>query len=217
MSKRFLGACAALVALAATAACTTTTYRSYEGNAAEALPWDREIVYDVDPAIYASPPACVLVAPAAPDTPLSKTIERALARHLGEKVSRAIGPAERRRAERELALDLSDARDRLHFASASGCAAILEWTVLAATDEYALVFSQRRFGLEVALTLPGGGATLWQAAHVAQRSDGGIPLSLVSVPLAAFEASRFHQDEDIVASMVEDVVRRLFVTLPDLG
>ena len=213
MSPRVLGACAALIALAASAACTTT-YRSYDGTAAAALPWDREIIYDVDPAIYSSAPECVLVAPAAPDSPLSEIIERALARHLSEKVSRVIGPAERRRAERELALDLSDARDRRHFASASGCGAILEWTVLAAEDDYAVVFSQRRFGMEVALTRPGDGAKLWQAAHVARRADGGLPLSLVSVPLAAFEATRFHQDEDIVASMVEDVARRLFVTLP---
>ena len=208
----------AAAALAA-AACTTTTYRGYDGEPAGALPWDREIVYEVDPAIYAASLACVVVAPAphGEDSPLAEIIERALARHLSERFGRVIGPAERRRIERELAFDLSAVGDRRHFAQGSGCRVFLDWTVLAATEDYAVVFSQRRFGMEITLSQPGAGAPLWQAAHLTRRAEGGLPLSLVSVPLAAFEATRFHRDHDIVASMVEDVVRRLFVTLPDLG
>ena len=202
-----------------TAACTTTTYRGYDGEPAGALPWDREIVYEVDPAIYATSLACVVVAPAphGEDSPLAEIIERSLARHLSERVGRVIGPAERRRLERALAFDLSAAGDRRHFGDSTGCSAFLDWTVIAASDEYALVFSQRRFGIEVTLSQAGAATVLWQAAHLTRRAEGGLPLSLVSVPLAAFEATRFHQDQDIVASMVEDAVRRLFVTLPDLG
>ena len=127
-----------------------------------------------------------------------------------------IGPTERRQLERELAFDLNTSADRGHFADTSVCRIFLDWSVLAATTDYAVVFSQRHFGIEVALSQSDGGTVLWQAAHVARRAEGGLPLSLVSVPLAAFAAIRFNHDDDIVASMVDDVVRRLFVTLPDL-
>ncbi len=209
---------AVVLAAVSVAACTTTTYRGYDGAAEESLPWDRDIASDVDPAIYLAPLSCVVVAPTSQgeDSPLGEIIERALARHLSERVRRVIGPTERRRMERELVFDLNDAGDRRHFGDASGCRAFLDWTVLAAASDYAVVFSQRRFGMEVTLSHPGGGTFLWRAAHVARRTEGGLPLSLVSVPLAAFEATRFHQDEDILASMVDDVVRRVFVTLPDL-
>ena len=59
--------------------------------------------------------------------------------------------------------------------------------------------------------------TLWKARHTASRSDGGLPLSPFSAPLSAFQAASLAGDDDVTPSMVEDVVRRLFATLPNSG
>ena len=53
-----------------------------------------------------------------------------------------------------------------------------------------------------------------QAAHTAQRSDGGVPLSLIGAPVSAFRAARFNQDSDVLPSMVDDALRRIFASLP---
>ena len=61
----------------------------------------------------------------------------------------------------------------------------------------------------------GDGRELWKARHQGIRSDGGLPLSPVSAAVSSFEATRFHLDDDITASLTDDVVRRLIATLPD--
>ena len=37
------------------------------------------------------------------------------------------------------------------------------------------------------------------------------------MPVAAYEAANLQQDDDMLPSMIDDVMRRIFVTLPDLG
>ena len=57
---------------------------------------------------------------------------------------------------------------------------------------------------------------LWQAAHSASRSDGTAPISPASIPVGLFSAGRFIGDRDMFPSMVDDTVRRLLISLPDL-
>ena len=59
-------------------------------------------------------------------------------------------------------------------------------------------------------------AVLWKARHVANRSDGGLPFSIIGVAVAGFEAARFRADEDVPDSLIDDAVRRMMVTLPDV-
>ena len=57
---------------------------------------------------------------------------------------------------------------------------------------------------------------LWRARHTGIRADGGLPTSFVSVAVHAALATRFAADQDVEPSLVDDVVRRLTATLPDM-
>jgi len=142
-------------------------------------------------------------------------IEQALALRLGQKISRVIGPRQRRAAERDLALDTGNEVDRRYLARTKRCPAYLEWRLKEISDSHFFVWSQKQIGLEIRLARAADDTILWRAAHTTRRSDGGLPLSLLSLPLAAAEATMFSQDADQLPSMIDDVVRRLIVTLPD--
>ena len=200
-------------------ACTTTIYRSYDqpaGTGGDYL--GRRVNYFIDRALYAAPPECVVILPSEKGVParLARLVEPALARHLGGKFPRVIGSVERRRAERRLALNLEVGADRVRFARQTVCNGFVRWKVLEAADEYFFVWSQRRIGLEVAIFRGGDEKLLWRASHTGSRSDGSLPLSPLSLPFAAFEAARFNGDDDVLPSMIDDVARRIVVTLPDV-
>jgi hypothetical protein len=200
-------------------ACVTTNQTSYkEANDPTSPPLDRQVIYHLDRAFYEDPPGCVVVMPSR-DTinfQLATMIEDSIARHLTMKMPRIIGSNERKRLERELAIDISSAEGQQRFGQITNCRGFLDWRALEVSDEYALVFSSRSIGLAVEMTHLSSDAILWSASHVAQRWDGGVPLSLTSIAFSAFEAAQFHGDQDILPSMVDDVVRRIFVTLPEL-
>jgi hypothetical protein len=203
--------------LLALGACTATEYRAYEERSpAEAPLAGRQVFYKVEPAFYDRPPDCVVVlAPSGPPE-AAGLLEEALARHLAGRMARVVGPLERRRAERSLAVDLGDENGRKVFAAASGCPAFLQSRIIDTDSGSALVWSGRRFGAAVEMTRAADEAVLWQASHTASRSDGGVPLSPLSLPVSVFNALRFGQDSDQLPSMVDDVVRRMIVTLPRL-
>ncbi len=211
--------CLAVVATLAGACAMTTTYQSYDDPPADADDLlGRRIDYYADRALYTAPPDCVVVLPAEKDASarLASLVEPALARHLGGRFPRVIGPMERRRIARRLAVDLRDHGDRQHFARQTGCGAFVRWKVLDSADDYLLVWSRRRIGFEVAMFRGSDEKVLWKARHTGRRSDGTLPLSPLSLPFAAFEAGRFRSDDDILPSMIEDVARRIVVTLPDV-
>lgn len=198
-------------------ACAGTEYRAWgERDTAEGAPASRQVFYKVEAAFYDRSPDCVVVL--APEGPpeAAALLEEALARHLAGRMARVIGPLERRRVERGLAVDLAGESGRRHYASASGCPAFLRARITGSGSDSALVWSGRRFGAELELLRAPGDVMLWQASHTASRSDGGVPLSPLSLPVSIFSALRFGQDADQFPSMVDDTVRRMVVTLPDM-
>ncbi|MDX1485090.1 MAG: hypothetical protein R3229_11475 [Alphaproteobacteria bacterium] len=200
-------------------ACPRTTYRSYDDpKRNESAFLDRQVTYRLNPAIYSTLPQCVVVLAEGRNAPAAaaRLAGPALARQLSGRLPRVIGPLQRRRLEKRHGVDLNVPGDRRHFARATGCKAYLAWRVLVAEENYFLVWSQRKLRIEAALHRISDDTLLWQAAHSARRSDGSVPLSPISVPVAAFEATSFTADDDVLPSMVDDVVRRLIVTLPDL-
>lgn len=218
MKRRWYSALSLLLLAGALSACMNTTYRPLDANAEAQTPFSRDVYYQVSDAFYADLPECAVVLPAMDagvPLRLAQLIEQALALRLGQKISRVIGPRQRRAAERELALDTRDAKDRRTLARAERCPAYLAWRLRKLDDSHFLVWSQKQIGLEVRLARADDDTILWQAAHTARRSDGGLPLSLLSLPVAAVEATMFNRDADQLPSMIDDVARRLIVTLPD--
>jgi hypothetical protein len=212
-------AAAVLLAAAALVACSETTYRTYNDPKRTENPLlAREVVYWINPAIYSARPRCaVVLAPKDEPSPVAaRLVGPALARYLGARLPRVIGPLERKRLERGRGIDLDGKSGRQRFAKATGCEAYLLWRVLIAEDSYFLVWSQRRLRIEAALYRLGDDRLFWQAVHTGRRSDGTLPLSPLSLPFAVFEATNFKADDDVLPSMIDDVVRRLIVTLPDL-
>ena len=222
MSRAFvtLSVLACAVALAA----CRTEYHSYGERpvASEDAPVGelngRTVFFRVERVFYNNPPECVVVLPA-PDGGMAAAeiahIERAVARHLRDKVPRVIGSLQRDQAVRRLAFDLNHAGDRRRFGQIENCDVFLRWRAIGSSSAYFLVWSGRDFGLDVELFREPG-QTLWKASHVAHRSDGNLPLSPLSAPLAIFEAGRFSKDQDILPSMIDDIMRRLVVSLPDV-
>lgn len=221
--SRALVTLSVLVFAVALAACRTE-YHPYDGRpvASDDAPADkfegRRVFFGVDRTFYNNPPDCVVVLPA-PNSGTAATvmarIESAVARHLRDKVPRVIGPLRRDRAARRLAIDLNHAGDRQRFGQIQNCDAFLRWRAIGTSNSYFLVWSGRDFGLDVELFREPG-RMLWKASHVAHRSEGNLPLSPLSAPLAIFEAGQFSNDKDVLPSMLDDIMRRLMVSLPDV-
>jgi len=184
------------------------------------MPFSRNVYFRIADAFYTDPPHCLIVMPTTDiEVPLDvvNIVEQALALHLSKKVARVIGPEDRRSAERKLALNVKNPLDRRYLARNERCQAYLAWQLKEYDDSYILVWSRKKIGLEVKLMLIENDTELWFASHTTYRSEGGLPLSLLSLPIAAAEATIFNQDAEQLTSMVNDAVRRLIVTLPDVS
>ena len=59
------------------------------------------------------------------------------------------------------------------------------------------------------------GHVLWKARHIADRSDGGLPLSPIGLVVDTYSSSQFSSDREIAESVVDDAVRRIVRSLPD--
>lgn len=172
----------------------------------------------VRPAFYDDPPQCIIVlgGPVAAGIVAGERIAEALARQLSGWVGRVIHPLERRRLVRSMAVDLEHPTDARHFAAATRCPALLRWRVLEAGHDNALVWSRKHITLNAALIRARDGAVLWRARSTASRSSGDVPLSLFSLPLGVLRAAAFQGDDDAVASLLDDLARRMLAGLPDM-
>ena len=169
-------------------------------------------------AYYDEAPQCVVVLPSygLAGIVAGEDIAAALARQLSGRVTRVIHPHERRRLVRTMAVDLDHSGDMRHFAAAARCPALLRWQVLGGGNDNALVWSQKHLSIGAEITRARDGALLWQASAVASRSSGDPPLSLFSIPLAVLRTAEFQGNDDVVASLLDDLARRTLASLPDL-
>jgi len=175
------------------------------------------IVFSLSDQYEQDPPACAVIRAADPGgagSVLASTVEQAITVHLGGKLDRVIGPARRDRILRKQNLDLDHAGDARTFAWKTRCRAILSWRLTGASETFLLAWGGRRIGLELSLKRIGKQDMLWRASHATRRSGGGLPLSPVGLVMDTLRAGQFMGDRDMLASMVHDVVRRLFTTLP---
>ena len=79
-----------------------------------------------------------------------------------------------------------------------------------------LVWSQQSLSLTLELKSIRQEKTLWAAHHKAKRSGGGLPLSPISAAVNAAKAGLHQADDDVTDSLIDDAIRRMIVTLPDL-
>lgn len=169
-------------------------------------------------AYFNDAPQCVVVLPSFTQIGIvaGGDIAAALARQLSGRFARVIHPHERRRLARAMAVDLDHPGDVRQFAASTKCPALLRWQVLNEGNDNAIVWSQKYLSIAAEITRARDGALLWQANAVASRNSGDPPLSLFSLPIAVLRAAAFQGDADTVASMLDDLARRLLASLPDL-
>lgn len=201
-------------------ACLSTQYVSYGENEPSTVSLTRTVEVEITNEFYEDQIDCVTVLPASAESdehPAKQlAVEDAVARHLKMKITEVIDRRDRNALTRQLALDLAHPDDRNRYATMTKCshfALIRPW---GGDDHYLVFWSRKALGVEVTITDAVGNATLWKARHVAQRSNGGLPLSPVGAVMSLFEASTFTADNDISLSLADDVARRIVQTLPDM-
>jgi hypothetical protein len=181
--------------------------------------FSRTVNYKLADAFYQNPPRCVMVAPIMGEgltESATLMIEAAISRHAAQRVDRVIEAHRVYRKLRAMALDIKNQKHLRRLARSFNCDAIMMPETKGAQGAYAVVFAQVSFGLKLTLTRARDGEVMWRGAHQASRSGGGLPLGLLGIPIIALKAGRFSNDTDVLPSMVDDVTRRIFASLPNM-
>ena len=199
-------------------ACAETRYTGYDEAEPAANPFGRTVEYQVARNLYQDPPDCAAVLPFEAKGDAARralAVEQAVARHLSLRVGRVIGPRERDRWVRSLAVDLNRPEGRRAFADGARCSHFVRVRPWGEGGMFAFVWSRSAVGLEITMTRATDDALAWRARHVATRSEGGLPLSPFSAAYNLLSVSQFESDGDVPLSLVDDAVRRMAETLPD--
>ncbi|MBT5048603.1 MAG: hypothetical protein HOM58_08865 [Rhodospirillaceae bacterium] len=196
--------------------CQQTTYREMGAVGKADSQLERRVDYRLGSGFYANAPDCAALrtrtrVPRA----FRDIVEQSVERHLATRLMRVIGPVRLRRAESRLGIDMGVVSDRRVFARQARCPALVEIALHEISDDYFVLWAQRGIAMTLTMTRIADGKILWSARHRASRSDGGIPLSLLSLPFSAARAARFKNDPELFASIADDAVRRMMKTLPD--
>jgi hypothetical protein len=166
------------------------------------------------------PPACVIVLPVKkPGTPLraARYVEASVERFLAIRFDRVLAGSHRDRQVRHLALDLARPADLQVFAKNLDCHHAMTVTLGGGGLSYAVIWAERRVGLDLRLTRIGDLASpLWWARDEGARGDGGLPFSPLGVASALLRAGRVAGDDDQERSLLDDVLRRMTRSLPDV-
>lgn len=204
------------------AGCTGTRYAPYQAQPEGQTLFERLVEYELaESALNDDPPQCATVLPVSEATmasPEAMIVEAAMARHLGQKLPRVIGPKERDDRADALAVDLSAADGRRVFAQQTRCPYMVSITPDGGESLYLVFWAQERLGLEAVLFAAAetDAPPVWRARHVARRSDGGLPLLPFGAAVSAFSAGHLAADEEVMDSLADDWARRTVASLPDL-
>jgi hypothetical protein len=216
-NTRLITVAAALMFLSS---CQSMSYVDY--NSAPEIPdssLSRSVAYEVTPAFELSPPECVVILPFGKkdiSSGRSRSVERALARYLFEKVDRVVGPVERDYVAELQGFDARSSDGVEYLLSHFRCGHVIRSTPVGDNGTYALVWAQAKVGLQVQLEHGRRGTVLWRARHIATRSEGGLPLSPLGVAVNVFWATRFQSNQEEFRTLTDDAARRIVRTFPNI-
>lgn len=215
---------AALLAAALLAGCTDVAYVRHAdqkavGGKVEDENFGRQVDYHLGRAFYATPPSCVMVMPAADkDLPqhLARAIEDTVGRHLTTRVDRIVDARRVQGEARRRIYDPANAPDRRRLARALRCDTIAEIDRAGVGSVFAVVWTEISVNIGLTLKRASDGAVLWRGRHRARRGDGGMPLTIFGAGGGALAAGRLASDGDALPSIIDDSVRRMMASLPDV-
>lgn len=179
-----------------------------------------DVGHGLQDAFLRDPPSCVVVLPmktrARPEL-AARDVEAAIERFLAIRFGRVVAGAARDRLARHLALDLERPGDLGIFAVQSQCRHALSVAIGGGGLSYAIIWAERRLGLDLRLIRIGAPDNpLWWARDTGARGDGGPPLSPLGIAGAMFRAGRVAGDHEQGLSLLDDVLRRMMKSLPDV-
>lgn len=204
---------AALLGLALlSTACSQTSYIDKDVGRRDTgvlNPFDRLVEYHVDLGLLANRPNCVLVAPVA----VADGVPR------GDQLVPVVHAAVIARTQAALpnavVEDLDGDLDAVALeARVRSCPYALVADLIAQDNAYFLVWSRKRIGIRVRLIRADDKEELWSAQHIASRSEGDLPLDPFGAIVTVFRTKDFADDKDVVPSMVDDALRRIFASFP---
>ncbi|MDG2286712.1 MAG: hypothetical protein P8N43_14490, partial [Alphaproteobacteria bacterium] len=169
-------------------------------------------------ALFRDAPRCAMVMPVSggADARSADMIETVVMRHFAQRLHRVIAPDVRRSRARAGAYDLADPIELARFAQLLDCSHGLTIIIHSTESAYAIAWAARHIGLTVALVRLSDETILWSARHALDRSAGGLPTGPLSLVFDTAHASAFASDRDGTEALVEDVVRQVAQTFPDL-
>ena len=187
---------------------------------AESAAFDRQVDFHLTRAFYETPPDCVMVLPAklpkGADRKLGRRINDAVSRHLSGHLDRVIGTRRLRAQARRRAFDPAHPDDLMRLGRALRCDSYMEVATAGVEQFYAVVWPNLSVGLTLTLKRARDGQVLWRGAHTAERTDGGLPITVIGAGAGMFNAGRLAGDADAVPSMIDDSLRRTLASLPDM-
>jgi hypothetical protein len=202
----------AIVILLLSAGCTRTQYVALGNENASPISPFRQVGFKTAPSLAENFPECTIILKTETGPGLQKLgsiVEEALSRHLSRKLGRVVDAADRIVLAQRAALDLVHEADIQALALQTNCSSYLRSRVIGSGKTNLLVWSQIQVGIEVAMIRATDGVVLWRARHMAQRSDGGLPLTPIGAIVDAYTSIKFSSDREITESMIDDTVRRI--------
>lgn len=223
---RMARAWAALVVLVSCHACAPTmseTVGGFERSTHAPTPRletrERSIAGPGD-AFMRAPPDCVVLLPVVSrvrPAMRAQDVEVAVERFLAVRFDRVIAGPRRDRLLRHLALDAGRPDDLRIFANHVGCQHAMTVRLDGGGLSYAIVWAERRVTLSLSLARIGSQTpVLWEATATGARGDGGLPISPLGLASALFRAGRVADDAGQGRSLLDDLLRRMMASLPDV-
>jgi hypothetical protein len=197
--------------------CMKTSYTNIENsNTSTTGLMDRQVSYWIDPRFHETFPRCVLVLMHSRDheRDINNLIMQAFERYLGEIFETVIGFRKAKTLSRTLAIDFFNQKDRILLAKRAECKFYAEIDIENIEDQFALIWAKRSIKLSIKLTHATTGEIVFKAKHIAQRSNGGLPLSAIGVPISITQAAMVRGDPETFHSLADDAARRMLLPLP---
>ena len=197
--------------------CVNTTYHDLKNNEKAGQYTDRKVFFWLSEAIYKNLYECVFVIPAGGTvSPLSPLLEASLERHLYEKFEKVMGTQVVKRITDHSLIKPKTGIGSRNFAQKTRCPASASIKLKGFKDDFLMFWAQKSLTIEISLMDAKTGDTLWVANHQASRSDGALPLSPISAVTSVARAMRLSGDYDQFESIIDDAVRRMAKTIPNM-
>jgi hypothetical protein len=223
--NKFLRLSGIIAVLIAMSACTQIRYvdhtnsKRMEKQTEDPSTFSRKVDFHLANAFYETPPNCVMILPInlkGINKSTAHMVEDAVSRHATNRFDKTITSRHVKFAARKRALDPTHLGDRKRLGRLLRCDAQLEIKTVGVENFYALVWADLSVALQLTLVRSRDHALLWRGKHKARRADGGLPLTLIGAGARMFAAGKLAGDTDVLPSMIDDAVRRVMVSLPDM-